>query len=402
MIKFIKFIVLSFALFISCLSINAQINNDTYLNGGMNALRIAVPFLTIAPDSRAASMGDAGAATTPDANSQHWNLAKYPFLKKDWGVSYSYTPWLRKLVNDINLHYLTAFKKLDKDQVVSASLLYFSMGDITFTTDENVEIKTFTPNEFAIDIGYSRKFADLISGGLAFRYIRSDLTGGYSQQGQPQSNAGNSFAADVSLYYEQPLKLEGKNAQAAFGLVVSNIGTKLSYVTSSATKDFIPTNLRLGGRFSIDFDQYNSFTFVTDANKLLVPTPPIYDSNTNEIIAGKDPNVSVLQGMLQSFNDAPGGAKEELKEVSYAIGFEYSYSKQFAIRGGYFTEDKTKGNRKYYTLGAGLKYNIFTLDFAYLLPQAGGNNPMANTVRFTLAFDFDSNPVTAKGKKSKN
>jgi len=400
MFKFFKFstLILLFIVLIT-FQTKAQIDNNNSLTGGMNALRIAVPFLTIAPDSRAASMGDAGAATAPDVNSQHWNISKYPFLNKDWGVSYSYTPWLRKLVNDINLHYLTAFKKLDKDQVVSGSLLYFSMGDITFTNDQALEIKTFTPNEFALDIGYSRKFADLISGGIAFRYIRSDLTGGYSQQAQPQSNAGNSFAADISLYYEQPLKVEGKNAQAAFGLVVSNIGSKLSYVTSSASKDFIPTNLRLGGRFSVDFDQYNSFSFVADANKLLVPTPPIYDSNTNEIIAGKDPNVSVLQGMLQSFNDAPGGAKEELKEISYAFGFEYVYSKQFALRGGYFTEDKTKGNRKYYTLGAGLKYNIFTLDFAYLIPQAGGNNPMANTVRFTLSFDFDSNP--AKGKKSK-
>lgn len=400
MIKFIKFIVLSVALFISCFSVNAQINNDTYLNGGMNALRIAVPFLTIAPDSRSASMGDAGAATAPDANSQHWNLSKYPFLKKDWGVSYSYTPWLRKLINDINLHYLTVFKKLDKDQVVSGSLLYFSMGEIVFTNDQGIETSKHNPNELALDIGYSRKFADLISGGLAFRYIRSDLTGGYSQQAQPQSNAGNSFAADISLYYEQPLKIENKNAQAAFGLVVSNIGTKISYVSSSAVKDFIPTNLRLGGRFSVDFDQYNSFSFVADANKFLIPTPPIYDSNTNEIIAGKDPNVSVLQGMLQSFNDAPGGTKEELKEISYAFGLEYIYSKQFAIRGGYFTEDKTKGNRKYYTLGAGLKYNIFTLDFAYLLPQAGGNNPMANTVRFTLSFDFDRNVVTTKGKRN--
>lgn len=374
----------------------AQVS-DTILTGGLNALRVAVPFLTIAPDSRAAAMGDAGAATSPDANSQHWNLAKYAFLKKEWGASYSYTPWLRKLVNDINLHYLTGFKRLDKDQVISASLLYFAMGEIVFTDDEGNQTSKHNPNELAIDIGYSRKFADLISGGIAFRYIRSDLTGGYTQQAQSQSTAGSAFAADISVYYEQPLKIDNKNAQAALGLAITNIGTKISY-TDDAIKDFIPINMRLGGRFSIDYDQYNSFSLVMDANKLLVPTPPIYDEETNDILAGKDPSVSVGQGMLQSFNDAPGGAKEELKEISYAIGFEYIYSKQFALRGGYFTEDKTKGNRKYYTLGAGLKYNIFTLDFAYLIPQAGGNNPMANTVRFTLSFDFDNNVKSKKGK----
>lgn len=398
MIKLFRLSVLSLVLLvISNFVIKAQVS-DTILSGGLNALRVAVPFLTIAPDSRAAAMGDAGAATSPDANSQHWNLAKYAFLKKEWGISYSYTPWLRKLVNDINLHYLTGFKRLDKDQVVSASLLYFSMGEIIFTDDGGNQTSKHNPNELAIDLGYSRKFADLISGGIAFRYIRSDLTGGYSQQAQSQSNAGDAFAADVSVYYEQPLNIDNKKAQAAFGLAITNIGTKISY-TDDAIKDFIPINMRLGGRFSIDYDQYNTFSLVMDANKLLVPTPPIYDNATNKIIAGKDPNVSVGQGILQSFNDAPGGSKEEFKEISYAFGFEYIYSKQFAIRGGYFTEDKTKGNRKYYTLGAGLKYNIFTLDFAYLIPQAGGNNPMANTVRFTLSFDFDSE---IKSKKSKD
>ena len=342
-------------------------------------------------------MGDAGAASTPDANSQHWNLAKYPFLKKEWGVSYSYTPWLRNLTHDINLNYLSVFRKIDNEQVISGSLLYFSMGEIIFTNEGGDPTSKHNPNELALDIGYSRKFANLVSGGIAFRYIRSDLTGGYSNQGQSSSTAGNAFSADISVYYEQPLIIDNKKAQAAFGLVVSNIGSKISY-NADAIKDYIPINLRLGGRFSMDYDQYNTFSFVLDANKLLVPTPPIYDRTTNEIILGKDPNVSIGQGMLQSFSDAPGGAKEELREISYAMGFEYLYSKQFALRGGYYTEDKTKGNRKYFTLGAGLKYNVFTLDFAYLIPQAGGNNPMANTVRFTLSFDFDAQ---TKNKKSK-
>lgn len=397
MFKYFKFRILTLTLLIfSCFISRAQVN-DTILSGGLNALRVAVPFLTIAPDSRSASMGDAGAATTPDGNSQHWNLAKYPFIKKEWGLSYSYTPWLRELVKDINLHYLSAFLKLDNNQVISGSMLFFSMGEIIFTNLTGDPTSKHNPNELAFDVGYSRKFADLISGGIAFRYIRSDLTGGYSNQGQSASSSGNAFSADISVYYEQPLNIDNKKAQAAFGLVISNIGSKISY-NADAIKDFIPINLRLGGRFSLDYDQYNTFSIVLDANKLLVPTPPIYNRKTGEIIVGKDPNVSIGQGMLQSFNDAPGGAKEELREISYAVGFEYLYSKQFALRGGYYTEDETKGNRKYFTLGAGLKYNVFTLDFAYLIPQAGGNNPMANTVRFTLSFDFDPE---VKNKKSK-
>ncbi|MHC1705473.1 MAG: type IX secretion system outer membrane channel protein PorV [Tenuifilaceae bacterium] len=396
MIKFLKISVFSILLFISFTS-KAQFDSTISLTGGLNALRIAVPFLTIAPDSRSAAFGDAGAATTPDANAQHWNPAKLAFIDKEWGVSFSYTPWLRNLVNDINLTYLAGYYRLDKEQVISGSLLYFSMGEITFTGTSSAEpIKFFNPNEFAIDFAYSRKFADLISGGIAFRYIRSDLTGGYSQQGQSSSKAGSTFAGDISIYYQQPLTIDGKKSQAAFGLNISNIGAKISY-NDEATKDFIPINMRLGGRLTIDIDQYNSMSMIADANKLLVPTPPIYNTE-GIIIEGKDPNVAVTEGMLQSFYDAPGGMKEELREISYALGVEYWYAKQFALRGGYFGEDKTKGNRKYFTIGAGLRYNIFNLDFAYLIPQAGQNNPMANTVRFTLSFDFEK-ANTRKTKK---
>ena len=386
MLKFKKNSVITFTLLVfSSFTANAQ-SDGTTTTGGLNALRVAVPFLTIAPDSRSAGMGDAGAATTPDVNSLHWNPAKLAFIDKEWGASLSYTPWLRNLVNDINLSYLTAFKRIDKTQVISGSLLFFSMGQITFTDINGNPIKNHTPNELALDIAYSRKFANRVSGGIAFRYIRSDLTGGYFQQAESPSKAGTAFAADISVYYEQPLVIDNKKAQMAFGLNISNIGSKLSY-NDKATKDFIPINLRLGSRFTMDMDQYNSMSFVLDANKLLVPTPPIYNTN-GDIVLGKDPNVSVGQGILQSFNDAPGGTKEELREISYALGFEYWYAKQFALRTGYFYEDKTKGNRKYYTLGASVKYNIFTLDFAYLVPQSGQNNPMANTVRFTLSFDF--------------
>ncbi|BDX36866.1 hypothetical protein CYCD_02210 [Tenuifilaceae bacterium CYCD] len=373
-----------------------QFDDDVSLTGSLNALKVAVPFLTIAPDSRSSAMGDVGAATSPDVNSQHWNSAKFPFIEKKWGAAYSYTPWLRNLVSDINLSYLTGFYKIDDMQAISGSLLYFSMGDITFTSATSAEpVTIFSPNELSIDFGYSRKFSSSISGGLAFRYIRSDLTGGFTQQGSSTSKAGTSFAADVAMYYQHPVRIDGKNGEMAFGLNISNIGSKLSY-NDDAIKDFIPINLRLGGRVSMDIDQYNSFSFALDGNKLLVPTPPYYDDNGN-IIAGEDPNVPIVQGMLQSFYDAPGGMDEEIKEISIATGVEYWYAKQFAIRAGYFYENKDKGNRKYFTVGAGLKYNILNIDFSYLIPTGGFNSPMANTLRFSLSLDFD--PVRGKSKK---
>ncbi|HOZ15939.1 MAG TPA: type IX secretion system outer membrane channel protein PorV [Tenuifilaceae bacterium] len=377
-----------------------QFDEDMSLTGGLNALKVAVPFLTIAPDSRAGAMGDVGVATQPDGYSQHWNPAKYPFMDKKWGVAFSYTPWLRKLIPDINLSYLSGYYKIDENQTISGSLLYFSMGEISFTNTESSEtVMFFNPNEFSLDFGYSRKFSDYISGALAFRYIRSDLTGGYSQQGQSASKAGTAFAADIAMYYQRPVRLSDKNGEMAFGLNISNIGSKLSYTDDDENKNFIPINMRLGGRLTIDIDQYNSFSVTLDANKLLVPTPPVYGTvgGQNVIIAGKDPNVPIVQGMLQSFNDAPNGMKEEFQEISYSGGIEYWYAKQFAIRGGYFYEHENKGNRKYFTLGAGLKYNIFNFDFAYLIPTGGFNSPMANTVRFSLSFDFT--PTRGRGKK---
>ncbi len=378
-----------------------QFDDDVSLTGGLNALKVAVPFLTIAPDSRAGAMGDVGVATQPDGYSQHWNPAKYPFIDKKWGVAFSYTPWLRNLVNDINLSYLSGYYKLDENQTISGSLLYFSMGEITFRSNnaEDPPIKFFNPNEFSLDFGYSRKFSDYISGALAFRYIRSDLTGGYSQPGQAAAKAGTAFAADVAMYYQHPVRLSDKNGEMAFGLNISNIGSKLSYTDDDDNKNFIPINMRLGGRLTMNIDQYNSFSVMLDANKLLVPTPPVYGTvgGQNVIVAGMDPNVPIVQGMIQSFYDAPNGMEEELQEISYSAGVEYWYAKQFAIRGGYFYEHENKGNRKYFTLGAGLKYNIFNIDFAYLIPTGGFNSPMANTVRFSLSFDFE--PVRAKGKK---
>ncbi len=385
------FLILLLPLLLINLKTFAQFNPDVSLLGGLNALRVGVPFLLIAPDSRAGSMGDVGAASVPDVNSQHWNPAKYAFIENEWGIGLSYTPWLRNLINDIDLTYLSGFYRFDDQQVLSATLLYFSLGSITFTNDQGDYMQTHNANEFAIDAAYSRKFSDKISGGIAYRFIRSDLTGGFSQQGQPDAKAGNAWAADISTYYQTPIVVDDKDGEFALGLNISNIGSKISY-NDDATKDFIPINMRLGGRFTLDLDPYNSMSVLIDANKLLVPTPPIYQRNDEGdlvIAFGMDPDVPVTTGMLQSFYDAPGGFKEELNEISIAAGFEYLYAKQFAIRAGYFDEHANKGNRKYFTLGAGVKYNIFQLDFAYLIPRAGQTNPLANTVRFTLGFEFE-------------
>jgi hypothetical protein len=366
-----------------------QTDDDLDFVGGLNALKVAVPFLMIAPDSRSAAMGDVGVASFPDANSQHWNPAKYAFIDKEMGASYSFTPWLQNLVKDMGLHYLSGYKRLDDQQVFSASLLYFSMGTIIFTDDRGTRLLDHNANEFAIDAAYSRKFSKNIAGSIGFRYIRSDLTGGFAQQGQPVAKAGNSVAADISTYYQTPLVIDKKDAQLAIGINISNIGAKVSY-NEDPIKQFIPINLRLGGRLSLDLDTYNSVSLLLDANKLLVPTPPIVNpADPTQIISGMNPDVPLITGMLQSFYDAPGGFKEELREVNLAGGVEYLYSKQFAIRAGYFDEHSTKGNRKYFTLGAGLRYNVFQLDFAYLIPRAGQANPLANTFRFTIVFEFD-------------
>ncbi len=366
------------------------------LAGTINTITTAVPFLLIAPDSRAGGMGDVGAATTPDANSIHWNPAKLAFIEDDIGFSVSYTPWLRALVNDINLAYLSAYKKLKDDQTIAMSLLYFSLGNITFTDIYGNTTGQFNPNEFAIDAAYSRKLGEDFSGGLALRYIYSNLTGGYGVS-NTTSHAGTSVAADISVYYKHEIQISGKKTMWSSGADISNIGAKMSY-TNTGTQDFIPTNLRIGSALTTDLDEYNRFTFTLDANKLLVPTPPVYlrnvsggdslDANGNQIIlAGKDPNVGVPTGMIQSFSDAPGGATEQWREWTWSAGLEYWYDKQFAIRAGYFHEAATKGNRQYFTVGAGLKYNVFGLDFAYLIPTQQ-RNPLENTLRFTLIFDF--------------
>lgn len=372
--------------------------NVDQLAGAEKTIEYAVSFLTIATDSRAGAMGDAGVATSPDNNSMHWNAAKYAFIQNDMGFSLSYTPWLSNLVKDINLGHLSFFKRIDKQQTIAASLVYFSLGEIIFRNDFGDYNGQHSPYELSFDVAYSRKFSERISGGMAFRYIRSDLTGG-AYIGGSESKAANAVAADLSMFYYNPnLTIADKQAELSFGINISNIGSKISYTESN--KDFLPTQLRLGPAFKYHLDKYNSITGTIDISKFLVPSTPLYledesgnvvlDENDNPVILkGKNPDVSVPQGMLQSFYDAPGGIDEELHELKYSFGVEYWYLNQFAVRGGYFTEHQNKGNRKYFSIGAGLKLNVFKVDFSYLIPQRQ-NNPLANTVRFTLGFDFEA------------
>ncbi|KPK80955.1 MAG: hypothetical protein AMS27_15965 [Bacteroides sp. SM23_62_1] len=373
----------------------------------LNAIQVTVPFLTIAPDSRAGAMGDAGVATGPDINSQHWNPAKYPFVDGDGGISISYTPWLRKLIGDINLAYLAAYKKVGDQQVISGSLRYFSLGMIVFTNVYGQSQGQFNPNEFAVDLGYSRLLTDHFSGAIAFRFLRSDLTGG-NYVGGAESKAGMAFAGDLAFYYQNDITISDKKSRLVFGTNIANMGNKISY-TENQEKAFIPINLRLGGALTTWLDEYNSLTFVAEVDKLLVPTPPIYaidsidggalrDEDGNLIIeAGKNPDVSVPFGMIRSFWDAPGVLmedgtrsvwREEINEITISVALEYWYRGQFAIRTGYFHEHEMEGNRKFFTAGIGIKLNVFSLDFSYLIPVKH-NNPLANTLRFTLAFEFD-------------
>jgi hypothetical protein len=384
--------------------------NGTVPSGSqLNAIQTAVPFMTITPDSRAGGMGDLGVASEPDLNSQYWNSAKYVFMESQGGVALSYTPWLRNLINDINLAYLAGFYKLDDKQTVSAALRYFSLGQIVFTDNYGTPQGIYVPNEFAIDAGYSRLLTDNFSGGIVFRFIRSDLTGGQTVGGG-ESKAAMAIAGDLGFYYRKPdLRLGNKDAILGLGIQIANMGNKVSY-TADQEKSFLPTNLRLGGALTINMDDYNSIALMADVNKLLVPTPPVWatdsvgapikDADGNQVIAnGKNPYVAVPVGMFQSFYDAPGVMmddgnrsvwREELNEITISLGLEYWYRKQFAIRGGYFYEHETKGNRKYFTVGMGLRLNVFALDFSYLIPVKQ-QNPLANTLRFTLGFEFGGN-----------
>jgi hypothetical protein len=396
---------------------NAQVNNSNVSEVfELNTITTAVPFLLIAPDARGGALGDAGVSTSPDIASSHWNPSKLAFMEGSGGASISYSPWLRNLVGDISLSYVSGYYKLNRMSTLGASFRYFSLGDITFTDINGNTIGNFTPNELAFDVTYAMKLSDKWAFAMTARYINSNLTQGITVNNQ-ETSAGSSVAVDVSTYYENDeIQIGDYDAILRAGANISNIGAKMSY-TDNNESDFLPTNLRIGPSLSIEFDDYNTITILAEANKLLVPTPPIYrldetgtiirDSEGNpEILAGRDPNVGVVSGMLGSFSDAPGivesidangnaniqqGSvfREEMNEITLSGGLEYWYDNQFAVRMGYFYEHPTKGNRQYFTVGLGLKLSVFSLDMAYLIANAQ-QNPLANTIRFSLNFDFDS------------
>jgi hypothetical protein len=381
-------IILSINLFLFSLTAAGQ-SLPTGQEVRYNPISTAVPFLIITPDSRHGAMGDAGVATSPDANSQYLNPSKYAFTEGRYAFSLSYTPWLRELVNDVNLAYLAGFYRIDNSQVIGSSLRYFSMGDITLTGLDQATLGTVSPSEFALDFSYSRKLSDKLSGGVALRYIRSDLSGGI---GVENYSAGSAFATDISFYYTSKFGGEWTTNAISAGINFSNIGSKISYDQGS-NKEFLPANMRLGTTFSSEPNEYNSFSISLDFNKLLVPTPSskiIYGTDGSVVILpDNSSNKSVISSIFGSFSDAPGGFKEEIQEFTVSVGAEYWYRKQFALRAGYFNEAQNKGNRKFYTAGVGVKMNVAAVDFSYVIPVQR-NNPLANTIRFTLLFNIDS------------
>ena len=360
-----------------------------------NPIYTGVTSLSIAPDARAGALGDIGVATEPDVNSQYWNPAKYPFNIARAGVSMSYTPWLRQLVSDIDLINLAGFYRIGDYSAVSGSLTYFSLGEV-FVENEMV----IKPYEMALDVAYSRMLSETFSAAIALRYIHSDLQYNYAEDMSP----GSAFAADIALYYNNYILLGNRECMIGLGLNASNIGTKISY-DDGATNEFIPTNLRLGASLLVPIDEYNTISFSADINKLMVPTRPTYGQVLDENGYEQGDNsyyseyqtwlestgyndISPISGMFKSFSDAPGGFSEELKEIYGGVGVEYCYNQQFSVRGGYHYENEYKGNRKYFTVGAGFRMNVFSLDAAYLISTAQ-SNPLDQTLRFSLSFDMD-------------
>jgi len=359
----------------------------TNTNGSnTSAIPTAVPFLNITPDSRSGALGDAGVAISPDVNATYWNPAKLAFLENNNDASLSYSPWLRNLVPDISLSYLSYAHKLDSRNSLGLSLRYFNYGSIEFRDNNQNDLGTYTPNEFAINGSFARKFGDEFSLGLTIGYIHSNLSNAFFSSGTgAQVKAGNAVAAGVSLFYTKKTQEFGDDAIFSFGANISNIGTKISY-SNDGTNYFLPANLKFGAANTWNLDDFNQLTLTFDINKLLVPTPPIRDENGN-IIKGKNDDVSVPSGIFQSFTDAPNGFSEEMQELTFSPGVEYWYNQMFALRAGYFYQNPNKGNAHYATLGVGFKYQDFNFDFSYLAASQQ-NSPLANTLRFTLIASF--------------
>lgn len=360
-----------------------QTNNQNYISTGM-------PILLIAPDAVSSGMGDVGAATTPDAYSAHWNNAKFAFIEGAMGVSTTFTPWLHNLVGDMNLLYLGGYYRINPRSTFAASITYFSLGNIDMMDVEGLKIMDLHPNEYALDATYALKLSDNLSLGATGRFVRSDLTNGQSindGSGNTETHAANSLAADIGLYYQRTVS---KKEDIALGAFISNLGAKLRYSEDTYNQEFMPANLRIGGRYTNHIDDYNKVSVMVDINKLLVPTPHFRTYSSDSIQSLTDyNNIGVIAGVLQSFGDAPGGFNEELQELQLSMGAEYWYAETFAVRAGYFFEHANKGGRQYATVGFGLRYNIFSFDFAYLIPTARlSNNPLANTIRITLSMNL--------------
>ena len=366
------------------LSLWAQDKQDMF-----NPVNTSVTSQMIAPDARAGSMGDVGAATDPDAVSQYWNPAKYPFNISRAGVALNYTPWLRQLVSDMNLAYLAGYYRIGDYSAVSGSFRYFSLGEVLtssgVTGDNDMTIK---PYEMSFDVGYSLMLSEKFSLGAAVRWIYSDLTYDYTEDTSP----GSAFAADIACYYQNYINIGNRECQLGLGLNISNIGSKITF-GGSDNSEFIPTNLRIGAALMIPINEYNRFTIAADANKLLVPTYPKQEDGEptedyEERVQRDYYDVSSISGIFKSFTDAPGGFKEELQEIQWSVGAEYVYNDRFSLRAGYHHESENKGNRKYFTVGAGFKMSVFSLDAGYVIATAK-SNPLDQTLRFTLTFDMD-------------
>ncbi|MFC2701171.1 type IX secretion system outer membrane channel protein PorV [Segatella oris] len=367
------------------LSASAQLKKTDIFN----PVYTAVTSQTIAPDARAAGMGDVGVATDPDVNSQYWNPAKYPFTISRAGVSLNYTPWLRQLVNDMYLANLVGYYRIGDFSAVSTSLRYFNMGEVTMKESiGGSNGMTINPYEMSFDVAYSLLLSEKFSIAAGLRWIYSDLTYDYSSETTP----GSAFAADIAVYYQNYINIGQRECQLGIGLNISNIGSKINF-GSDTNSEFIPTNMRLGASLMIPVDEYNRFSIAADANKLLVPTRPIQGENESQVdydarLQKDYYDVSSIAGIFKSFGDAPGGFKEELQEVGWSLGGEYTYNDKFSLRAGYHHESETKGNRKYFTVGAGFKMSAFSLDAGYVIATAK-SNPLDQTLRFTLTFDMD-------------
>lgn len=378
--------------FATCALLSVTLNSFAQIekNKIFNPVTTSVTSQSVAPDARAGGMGDVGVATDPDVASQYWNVAKYPFAISRAGVSLNYTPWLRKLVNDMNLAYLVGYYRIGDYSAVSTSLRYFSLGEVqtNYNSSNQGTPMTVNPYEMSLDAGYSLMLSEKFSIGTAVRFIYSDLKADYTDDVTP----GSAFSADLGAYYQNYVNIGQRECQLGLGLNISNIGSKISFGGDNNSY-FIPTNLRLGASLMVPIDEYNRITFAADANKLLVPTyPKIRDGESptdfDARVQKEYYDVSSISGIFKSFGDAPNGAKEELQEIQWSLGAEYVYNDKFTLRGGYHHESETKGNRKYFTVGAGFKMNVFSLDAGYVISTAA-SNPLDQTLRFTLTFDMD-------------